>query len=476
MTWDFSDALFILLIALGSIPALASVLQYVLAGPHALRDHLDRTAAYLPRVAILVPAWNEGAVLGPAVRRLLDMDYPDERIRVVVIDDASTDNTPELVGALAREHPGRVVHLRREQGGQGKAHTLNAGLELVLGDDWAQAVLIMDADVVFETSALRRMTRHLVDPSVGAVTAYIREGSVPGNWLNRFIAIEYAAAQAVGRRAQNVLGAMACLAGGAQLHDRASLERIGGRIDTSTLAEDTVTTMETQLAGARVVFDPHAIVLAEEPAGVNALWRQRLRWARGNLQVTGRYRHNWFRRRSAGPLGGWIFGIIWFALLFEPVIALVCSVGLVTLLVTDADVAWRTFQSLWLLSFVSVALIVAVTSFADTDTAKRAGAEAVLFPGIGNLFILAVVFSPWLAQQVEPARLLFYAWPALAMLVVWLARLVDRPRWRWLSALLVLVGGYGSLLSAVNVNAYVAQARHQPTTWAKTEKKGMVQG
>ena len=182
-----------------------------------------------------------------------------------MVDDASTDDTPAVVKAKAAQYPGRVVHLRREQGGQGKAHTLNHGLGVILGDDWMQALLITDADVIFEPAALRTMTRHLADPRVGAVTCYIKEGSRPGNYLTRFIGYEYVTAQAAARRGQNVLGALACLAGGAQLHARTSLVALGGQIDTSSLAEDTITTFETQLRGRRVVFEPHATCWAEEP-------------------------------------------------------------------------------------------------------------------------------------------------------------------------------------------------------------------
>src|SRR5690606_18686862 len=172
------------------------------------------------------------------------------------VDDASTDDTPDIVQAKAREHPGQVFHLRREKGGEGKAHTLNHGISLVLAEPWAEAILIMDADVIFAFDSLRKMTRHLADPKVGAVTAYIAEGSADRNFLTRFIGIEYVMAQLASRRGQNVLGAIACLAGGAQLHSRENLEAIGGRIPTGTLAEDTMATFESQLRGRRMVFEP----------------------------------------------------------------------------------------------------------------------------------------------------------------------------------------------------------------------------
>lgn len=106
-----------------------------------------------------------------------------------------------------------------------------------------------------------------------------------------------------------MIGALACLAGGAQLHSRVNLEAIGGRIDTSTLAEDTITTIDTQIHGRKVVFEPNAIVWAEEPGDIDGLWKQRVRWARGNVQVTRRYRHLWFRPSSVHRLGSVSFGL-----------------------------------------------------------------------------------------------------------------------------------------------------------------------
>jgi cellulose synthase/poly-beta-1,6-N-acetylglucosamine synthase-like glycosyltransferase len=267
-----------------ALPLAASLLQYSVVGLNRFVTGYGKLRPYYPRVAVIVPAWNEGDVIGTTIERLVSMDYPPDRLRVYVVDDASTDRTPDVVREWQARMPDRVRHLRREKGGEGKAHTLNHGIAQVLAEPWAEALLIIDADVLFADSALRRMARHLSDPTVGAVTAYIKEGTAGGNYLTRFIAYEYITAQAASRRAQNVFGVLACLAGGAQLHSRRSLEAIGGRIDTSSLAEDTVTTFRTQLSGNRVVFEGNAIVWAEEPGDLVGLWKQRLRWSRGNVQ------------------------------------------------------------------------------------------------------------------------------------------------------------------------------------------------
>ena len=276
--WEVTETtltvVFLLLVVVAAIPIFSNAFQLLMVPFHAWRNHYREAAPYTPRVAVIVPAWNEGNVIAASIERLMTLDYPPESLRVYVVDDASTDDTPDVVRAKQDLYPGRVVHLRREVGGEGKAHTLNHGIRTILGDSWMQATLIMDADVIYARDSLRKMTRHLADPHVGSVTAYIREGSADKTYLTRFIGIEYVLAQLAARRAQNVLGAMACLAGGAQLHSRENLEDLGS-IDTATLAEDTVTTIETQLRGRRAVFEPHAVVLAEEPQAIAALWKQR---------------------------------------------------------------------------------------------------------------------------------------------------------------------------------------------------------
>ena len=465
------------LVLLGALPLLLADYQFLLVAAHSRRLHYARCRPYLPRVSVLVPAWNEAAVIGPAIDRLLHLDYPAARLRVIVVDDASTDATAGAVAARAAGYPGRVMHLRREAGGQGKAAALNEGLAQVLADGWAQAVLIIDADVMLGQRALHRLTRHLADPAVGSVTGYIREGSRPGNYLTRFIGYEYIVASAAARRSQNVLGVVACLAGGAQLHSRANLEALGGRIDTGTLAEDTVTTFQTQLAGHRAVFEPHAEVWAEEPRAIAGLWRQRLRWARGNLQVTGRFRGVWFRPGTPGGLGGVSFGLIWFSLLLLPMFMLCASASLVTLYFIDYQLALTAFGALWLTSVLTYVFITSFALLIDPQVGRRTWREALLFPGLVNVAIMATAVVPavlGLAGTWVRAILLFtYVWLAACMAVAYLGKLAERG---WLGRitgpLLVYVAGYGPLLCAITVAAYLKELRHAEAHWEKTEKTG----
>jgi cellulose synthase/poly-beta-1,6-N-acetylglucosamine synthase-like glycosyltransferase len=480
------------LVLVGAVPLVVANYQFLLVAVHFRRLHYDKCAPFFPRTAILIPAWNEAAVIGASIERLMLLDYPREALRIFVVDDASTDETPDVILAKAAKYPGNVVHLRRKVGGEGKAHTLNHGLAVILGDDWMEAILIMDADVIYEPQSLRRMTCHLADPRVGSVTAYIKEGARPGNFMTRFIGYEYITAQAAARRSQNVLGVVACLAGGAQLHSRANLEAIGSRIDTASLAEDTVTTFLTQLAGNRVVFEPHATVWAEEPGTIGGLWKQRQRWARGNVQITRRFRHLWFRPRSGHRLGSVSFGLFWFSLLLQPLMMICASAALVTLFFIEYQLAWAAFHLLWITNVVTYVFITSFALLIDPSTGKRVWRQALLFPGVISVFIIVTaVFSDpivWLAvhalrlvqvtvtpTEVHALELFTYLWLAGCMAVAYLAKVTETGRLgRYVSPVLLYTGGYGPLLCAITLAAYIKELRGADAVWDKTEKTGKV--
>jgi len=484
--------LLVAFVVIGAVPLLVANYQFLLVALHFRRLHYAKCEPWFPRTAILIPAWNEHAVIGASIDRLMQLEYPPDSLRIYVVDDASTDATPQVIQAKAAEYPGSVFHLRREKGGEGKAATLNHGLGIVLADEWMQAVLIMDADVIYEPSSLRKMTRHLADPQIGSVTAYIKEGSQPGNYLTRFIGYEYITAQAAARRSQDVIGAIACLAGGAQLHSRENIETVGGRIDTTTLAEDTVTTFKTQRAGRTVVFEPHATVWAEEPGSVIGLWKQRVRWARGNVQVTRMFWPVWFRPQAGNQLGSLSFGLLWFCLLLLPVFMILASGSLVTLYFIDYQLAWVAFHILWLTNVITYVFITSFALLIDPATGKRTWRQAVMFPGAINVLILLAAVLPgplgWLSHEllssagfamtdgwVHSIVLFTYIWLTACMGVSYLAKVAERGRLgRFLSPACVYIGGYGPLLCAITTAAYVQEFRGADRHWDKTEKTGKV--
>jgi len=458
-----------------------------MVGLHASFNNYGQCGDYTPRVAFLLPAWNEADVLDSTIDSLMKLDYPAGTWRIYVIDDASTDATPQILRKKMDQYPGSVFHLRREVGGQGKAHTLNYGLRTVLKEDFAEAIMIMDADVLFEPRALRQMARHLANPKVGAITAYIKEGSYPGNAITRFIGFEYITAQAAIRRAQNVAGFMVCLAGGAQLHSRENIKDIGGEIDTSSMAEDTCTTLKTQLLGKRVIFEGNAVVWAEEPGSLVALWKQRLRWARGNLQLTVSFRSLWLNRRQHQKLGGIAFALVWFSTVLMPFYMLCGASGLLGLYFLYPHLAFSTFVFFWTLQ-AAIFLFETIFSFViDPATARRVWIQGMLFPGIVSLVLMSLFFLPTEFQSLlnplknvnltRPEHFILtwiiYGWGGIGILAAWiLYRLEKVGLPNWIRDGLLLFIGYGPLLGAIAFAAIVAHCRGQEARWDKTVKSG----
>ncbi len=483
------EVIFTCFVILGSLPLFTSLYQFSLVGRHGWKNHYGQVEDYTPRVAIIVPAWNEESVIANTIERLYDMDYPKDRLKIYVVDDASTDSTPEIVIDKHHKYPNNVFHLRRENGGQGKAHTLNHGIDIILTEEWTEAMLIIDADVLFEKRALRKMARHLVDPKIGSVTAYIKEGSVPGNFITNFVAFEYITAQAASRRAQNVMGVMACLAGGAQLHSRENMIAIGGQIDTSSLAEDTFTTFKTQLNGRLAIFEPNAIVWAEEPDGPVGIWKQRLRWARGNVQLTKAFKHVWFNKKAHPKLGSTKFGILWFSIILMPVFMMLSTIGLVSLFFLNFPLSWYLFNQFWILNSITYLFVTFFSFLIDPQIAKRSWLQGILFPGIVSLVIIVISMIPGLMDSLigsldniqsnlnytKAVILFMYSWLALCMIPAYYAYQVEKRKGpKWFSIVLVVIAGFGPLLCAITVQSYISEYNNEELKWDKTEKTGKV--
>ena len=165
-------------------------------------------------------------------------------------------------------------------------------------------------------------------------------------------------------------------------------------MDTSTLAEDTYTTFLTQLNGRRVVFEPAAVVLAEEPDTVTALWKQRVRWARGNVQITRTFQHVWFRPSRRHHLGRVDFGIIWFAIYLLPVAMTLAAVGLVGLYFVAEVTATQVFQGFWWVAVSAYVFITVSTLLLDRETARRSWFQGIVFPGLGAIVVMIAAWFP----------------------------------------------------------------------------------
>jgi cellulose synthase/poly-beta-1,6-N-acetylglucosamine synthase-like glycosyltransferase/peptidoglycan/xylan/chitin deacetylase (PgdA/CDA1 family) len=246
---------------------------------HQVRAEKRRPAApaYLPSVAVIVPAYNEAVGIERAVRSLAASDYPE--FEVVVVDDGSTDYTAEIVDGLALE---RVRLVRKENGG--KASALNTGIAA----SCAPVVVMVDGDTVFEPEALRRLVQPLGDSLVGAVSGNTKVGNRRG-LLGRWQHIEYVTGFNLDRRMYEVLQCTPTVPGAIGAFRRDALEEVGG-LSGDTLAEDTDLTLAIGRTGRRIVYAQDARAWTEAPSSLGDLWLQRYRWSYGTMQAVWKHK------------------------------------------------------------------------------------------------------------------------------------------------------------------------------------------
>jgi len=260
------------------------------------RDYAGRAEAqgFAPRVAVMVPAYNEEKVIERTIRSALRSTY--RNLRVIVIDDGSTDRTLQVArDCFPREEAaGRVVILSKANGG--KAEALNFGLQYLQPDE--EIFVGIDADTVIARDAISLLVPHFVDPKVGAVAGNAKVGNRVNLWT-RWQALEYITSQNFERRALNTLGAVSVVPGAIGAW-RISAVREAGQYHTDTVAEDADLTMALLQRGYCVNYEDRALAYTEAPMNANGLMRQRFRWSFGILQAVYKHREAFARKGSLG--------------------------------------------------------------------------------------------------------------------------------------------------------------------------------
>lgn len=280
------------------------ILRYAVLILYSFMDHLEslfnrrnapppkfREEANLPLVTLVVPAFNEGLVIQPAVRSLLALDYPNYEI--IVIDDGSTDDTYEKAMVVARESRDVPVRVVTKRNG-GKAQALNTGMSLARGE----FIVNMDGDTKLSGNALRVCIRHFENPRIGAVAGNVKVLNRENIW-SRIQALEYVEGLAMARKAQSFMRTVNIIPGPLGMFRKSVLQQVGG-YDHDTFAEDCDLTLKLLMRGWHIAYEPNAIAWVETPTRLLDLLKQRYRWTRGILQATSKHSHALWQPRKAG--------------------------------------------------------------------------------------------------------------------------------------------------------------------------------
>ena len=256
------------------------------------KPHRQASPGYNPRVAVLIPAYNEETVIVRTIRSVLNSDY--KNLHVIVIDDGSLDRTAEIAADAytAEIAAGRVQVLCKANGG--KAAALNYALDRLQEDIYVG----IDADTVIATDAISKLIPHFEDPRIGAMAGNAKVGNRVNLWT-RWQALEYITSQNFERRALDLFHVVTVVPGAIGAWRTAPVKAAGG-YPLNTVAEDADLTMNLLEQGFRVDYEDRSLAYTEAPIDAKGLMRQRFRWSFGTLQAIWKHRAAFIRNKAMG--------------------------------------------------------------------------------------------------------------------------------------------------------------------------------
>ena len=259
----FLRVLFWILLVLAVYPfALYPALAFALSR---LRGRPVRKGEGIPRVTVLIAAHNEAGCIRETIANKLDLDYPRDRLEIIVVSDASTDGTDDLVRAFAPQG----VRLVRQEERRGKTSALNLGVAQATGE----ILVFSDANSLYDPAALRALVRNFADESVGYVTGkmiYVHpEGSATGEGCSAYMRYENLL-----REWETRLGSIVGVDGGVDAVRRALYVRL-----PADALPDFALPLEVVRQGRRIVYEPAALLRERSVTHARDEYRMRVRVA-----------------------------------------------------------------------------------------------------------------------------------------------------------------------------------------------------
>jgi len=243
-----------------------------------------------PAVSMIIPAYNEAEVIREKIENCLALDYPRERLEIIVASDGSSDGTAEIV----REYADRGITLIDCKERSGKATVLNRTVERAAHD-----ILIMsDANTMYEPRALRHLVKHFTDPRVGAVVGEMILQSISDEHKGE---VQYWRYEVVLKFMENKLGAILGANGGLYAIRR----ELYTPIPINTLNDDFLIPLRIREGGYRQVYSPEARATEATAKSVKSEAVRKVRIAAGNIQSMV------ILWRLLNPLRGWIAFTFW---------------------------------------------------------------------------------------------------------------------------------------------------------------------
>jgi cellulose synthase/poly-beta-1,6-N-acetylglucosamine synthase-like glycosyltransferase len=280
---------FLLLFSLTSAMALIFMVRQVWFSLVAVkRSHINpfsyASPTEWPTVTVIVAAHNEEQVIGACLDHLLRLDYPDNCLRFIVVNDRSTDGTQGIVLDYQHRYPHLHAIHRPHTAPPGKPAAIGDALESVTTD----AVVFFDADYLPAPALLKKLIAPFLDPQVGATMGRVVPYNANANLLTNLLDLERRGGYAIDQSARGAMHLLPQFGGTVGAIRMTAMREVGGW-SAQTLAEDTDLTYRLFIDGWTVEYVDDALCYEEAPENWRSRFRQVRRWSCGHNQCLFRY-------------------------------------------------------------------------------------------------------------------------------------------------------------------------------------------
>lgn len=342
-----------------------------------------------PPISVIIPAYNEEKVIERTIQAVLDADYPNKEI--IVVDDGSVDLTYQI----ASRYADKVKLVRKENGG--KSSALNLGLRFASGE----IVVMIDADTVIGKDSLKEVVKRFNDERVVAVAGNVKVMN-RSNWLTKCQALEYIISIQIMRRALDRFGAVTVVPGALGAFRRSILQETGF-YDRDTLVEDFDVTVKALKTGHVVQASSTAAAYTQAPQTLSDLYRQRMRWYRGNFQTFKKH-FNAFTNPRFGFLHSLGFPFMLLSMGFIPVAGLVVWASVAIALLNNDYIFIIEILSLFMVMQCLLAILSILIDGEDMRLALYAPFFVIGYKQIIDAFTIKAMLDVILHRKVSWTR------------------------------------------------------------------------
>jgi cellulose synthase/poly-beta-1,6-N-acetylglucosamine synthase-like glycosyltransferase len=245
----------------------------------------DQTiSGYEPTVTVVVPLYNEGPSIYETIVSLVKLEYPAEKLSIIIVDDCSTDDSHEWASKGAREFSN--VTVLRNPVNMGKRKGINHAVR----EATSEIIVSVDSDVIIYPTALRELIARFTGPEVVAVGGRVHVSNPNDNWLSKLQTIKYYFGQEHLKNLERSLRSVMCLSGCLTAYRRHVLIELEPILEDRNIlgipikyGEDRFLTRQIIKAGYRTVMTMDAMCFTKAPTTLHGYFNQQLRWKRSNI-------------------------------------------------------------------------------------------------------------------------------------------------------------------------------------------------